>query len=379
LTTFERVKSISIFVSNDLVTDQRMQRFAGALHHMGWKVTLIGRLKKKSKPLARSDYKVLRVNTIFEQGLLFYGVINLVFFVRALFSGSSVLYSVDLDTLPAVRLAAYLRNKTLVWDCHEIFPYMPELYARPFKQHIWKTIEKIAVPGLKHVLTVTTGVARYLNESYGIVPSIVHNYPYTIKAYSTLDDKIKSEMVLFQGAINEGRCLDVLIRSIQYVNPPMKLIIAGDGPLKNELEFLSVSMGLSHRIKFTGELHPDELKKLTDQARIGISLLNAEHRNSWISLANKNLDYIMAVLPAITVDFPEYRAINRRWQVATLLTDTHEQTISAAINQLYADQELYSKRMQNCLEARKELCWEKEVGVFQKFMEQLPVQMDGPF
>jgi len=379
LSTFGCVKSISIFITNDLVTDQRMQRIAGALLGMGWSVTLFGRLKKKSKPLAWTGYKVVRVNTIIEQGVLFYGVINLIFFIKALFSRSSVLYSVDLDTLPAVRLAAYLRNKILVWDCHEIFPYMPELYARPFKQRVWKTIEHLVVPGLKHVLTVTTGVASYLNEHYGIVSTIVHNYPYTIKDSGAPDDKLKSNLVLFQGAINEGRCLEVLIRSFQYVYPPLQLIIAGDGPLKKELEFLSESMGLSHRIKFTGELNPDELKKLTDQARIGISLLNKEHQNSWISLANKNLDYIMAGLPSITVDFPEYKAINRRWQVATLLSDTREHTISVAVNQLYADHEYYSKLRQNCLKARQELCWEKEVGVFRAFIEKLPVQVDGAF
>lgn len=319
------------------------------------------------------NFKVQRVNTVFENGILFYAMINFLFFCKALFSGSKVLWSVDLDTLPAIRVAAWLRNKTLVWDCHEIFPYMPELYTRPIKQRIWKSIENFFVPGLKNVLTVNSGVARYLSESYGVYPSIVHNYPHTTDEYSAPGYKFKSDMILFQGVINEGRCLDVLIRSIQYVAPPMQLTIAGDGPLKKELEFLSSSMGLSHRINFTGELTPDQLKKLTNEARIGISLLNVEHRNSWISLANKNLDYIMAGLPAITVDFPEYRAINKRWPVAILLPDVQEKTISDAINQLYLDKDLYWEMVQNCLEARKSLCWEQEAGAFHKFMESLPI------
>lgn len=350
-----------------------MQRFAESLSHSGWKVKLIGRQKKNSKSLPPSSYQVRRVDTIFKQGVLFYAVLNLIFFCKALVSRSRVLWSVDLDTLPAIRTAAYIRKKTIVWDCHEIFPFMPELYSNPFKQRIWQAIEKRFAPGLTRVLTVTAGVALYLRESYNLSPSIVHNFPDSSPQQPKLEEKLNSHLILFQGALNEGRCLDILIRAMLMVTPSLRLILAGDGPLKQELEMLSQSLGLEERIQFAGELDPSTLKRLTQQARIGVSLLNREHRNSWISLANKNLDYIMAGVPAITVDFPEYVAINSRWQVASLLSRVDEGAVSAAINDLYSDRDRYEKMYTNCLSARKELCWEKEEGKFIQFMNSLEV------
>lgn len=350
-----------------------MQRIAQALHQSGWDVQLIGRLRKKSQPLRNWSFKTQRVNLLFEKGFAFYLSLNLIFFIKAMISRSKILWSVDLDTLPALRIAAFFRSKKLIWDCHEIYPFMPELYQKPFKQKIWIAIEKIFVPGLKQVLTVTHGVSQYLRQEYQVDPTIIHNYPYFRPSEVAIEEKLNSKTLLFQGALNEGRGLEVMILAVNKIKQEINLIIAGDGPLKSSMQALCTTLGLDLRIRFTGELNPDALKLLTDQSMIGISLLNKEHRNSWISLANKNLDYIMACVPCITVNFPEYAAINQRWPVAILLDETTVETVSDAVNNLMDQPPLYQSLYENCKQARQVLNWETEVKRFNQFIENLNI------
>lgn len=356
-----------------------MQRIAGTLAGAGWKVSLVGRRKKKSVPLILNEVDVKRVNTWFQQGIGYYFMLNVLFFFEALRARTACLMAVDLDTLPAVRLAAFLRNKTMIWDCHEIFSEMPELYKNPLRQKTWKFIESLTVPSLKNVIAVNEGVAAYLEKNYSVKAEVVHNYPLSYPESILPEAKQASGLVLFQGALNEGRCLEVLIRAVQNLDPALRLMIIGEGPLSSHLQSLSRSLELGHRIEFTGELKPEDLRKRTPGAFLGISLLEADHGNSWISLANKNLDYIMAGLPALTVNFPEYRKINEHWPVAILLDSVTEQTVSNAINRIHHDFTAYKGMHAACLEARKVLCWEKESGKLISFLNGLRVDQDGAF
>lgn len=353
-----------------------MHRIAGTLAGAGWKVCLVGRKKKKSGAVLLNNINVTRVNTWFERGIGFYLMLNVHFFFRALLARTSCLMSVDLDTLPAVRLASFILNKPMVWDCHEIFPQMPELYKSPFKQKTWKFIEWLAVPSLEKVIAVNEGVARYLENHYSIKATVVHNYPISFPESVPPEVKWASGIVLFQGAINEGRCLDVLIRSVNELDPALRLVIVGDGPLKSNMQLLSRSLGLEPRIEFSGELPPQELRKRTPGAFLGISLLDKNHGNSLISLANKNLDYIMAGLPALTMAFPEYLEINAQWPVAILLPSATEPSISNRINQLYRDFATYKNMHAACLEARQVLCWERESEKLISFLNVLKVNQD---
>ena len=94
---------------------------------------------------------------------------------------------------------------------------------------------------------------------------------------------------------------------------------------------------------------------------MGISLLEGRHENSRISLANKNLDYIMAGLPSITMNFPEYRLINNRWEVSILLDDPVQSAyLESEIIKLSEDYDRYVKMHFACLQAREVLNWGHE-------------------
>ena len=68
-----KCKHIYISVSNDLVTDQRVHKVCETIYSNfpEYKITLIGRLKKDSKPVNQRAYNVHRMSLRFEKGFTF--------------------------------------------------------------------------------------------------------------------------------------------------------------------------------------------------------------------------------------------------------------------------------------------------------------------
>mgnify|MGYP001407784881 FL=1 len=98
-------KKVTVCVSNDLVTDNRVFKTCTILQQLDYEVTLIGRRKKKSLRMDQRNYKTKRFNLVFEKGPLFYGMLNLRVFFFLLFRKTDLIFSNDLDTLPACYLA----------------------------------------------------------------------------------------------------------------------------------------------------------------------------------------------------------------------------------------------------------------------------------
>src|SRR4051812_15390908 len=65
-------KRIVLTVTNDLNYDQRMIRVCSSLSRAGYEVTLVGFLRKTSKPLMERPYKQVRLPLLVEQGKLMY-------------------------------------------------------------------------------------------------------------------------------------------------------------------------------------------------------------------------------------------------------------------------------------------------------------------
>jgi glycosyltransferase involved in cell wall biosynthesis len=166
------------------------------------------------------------------------------------------------------------------------------------------------------------------------------------------------KFILYQGAVNEARGFEYLIPAMKWVNYP--LVICGDGNFMSQAKELIRLHQLESKIELKGMLAPEELWKISQQAYIGIALAEKEGLNQWLALPNKFFDYIHAGLPQVTMDYPEYRKINARYEVALLIHDLAPERIAAAINNLLQDDVVYSRLKQNCLIARNSLNWENE-------------------
>ena len=350
-------KNIIACVTTDLTFDQRMQRICSALQDAGYHVTLIGRQKKSSLPLDKKNYRQVRLKTPVEKGALFYAFYNFRLFFFLLFSPASILNSVDSDTLLACTLVSRIRGLPLIYDAHEYFVELPELQGRPAVQKIWEKITRWGTRHCNAAYTVGPALASILSQRYKLPFEVIRNLPIPrkIKPQKKKDQRI----LLYQGALNAGRGLEQLIQAMHHL-PHLQLWLAGEGDLSDDLREKVKKENLQDRIRFLGYLKPEALQELTPQASIGLNLLENRGLNYYYSLANKAFDYIQAGIPAIHMDFPEYRALNQAFEVAILIPDLSEISLTVAIQRLTEDQEHYQKLADNCKRAAEYYHWENE-------------------
>jgi glycosyltransferase involved in cell wall biosynthesis len=336
-----------------------MLRICDSLSQAGWGVTLVGRKRRNSKPLPRLPFKTKRLNCFFDRGKAFYAVLNLRLFWFMAFRKVDCICAVDLDTWLACRAACRVNGARLAYDAHELFPEVPEVIRRPGTRKIWKRIERKAATHSQIRYTVSQAIADYFRREYDSVFEVIRNVPLkaTRPAMEAWHDS-SAPVIIYQGALNEGRCLESLLHAMATVDCELEL--AGEGDLSAQLRALSEQLGLQRKVRFLGFVPPNELPAITAKATLGFNLLEQRGLSYYYSLGNKFFDYIHAGIPQICADFPEYRKLNDRYDVAVLTNDNRPESIATTVQGLLAGRERLKRLRLNCLAAREELNWENE-------------------
>lgn len=344
---------IIISVSSDLATDQRVQKVAKSCFDNGYDVLLVGRKLNNSLPFSAS-YRHKRFNLCFNQSFLFYVELNIRLFFYLLFSKSDILLANDTDTLPANFLVSKIRRKKLIFDAHELFPEVPELVNRPKVKKVWEKIENVFFPKLKNAYTVSGSIADYYKDRYGVHMEVVRNVPYK-RMDLPIKIKKKRKTILYQGALNKGRCLEYVIPAMQWIENA-ELIIAGDGDVRAELEKFMQDLKLSDRVTFLGKLLPDDFKKLTPTADVGLCLLENMGLSYYFSLPNRIFDYLHAGVPVLASDFPEIKKIVEKYKTGLLTDNISPESIAEKLNEMLSN----PMNTAHFAEVAKEYCWENE-------------------
>jgi len=347
-------KRIIIAVTNDLVTDQRVGRVANTLVDDGYDVYLVGRLLPNSLPIVR-PYKTKRFRLWFKKGPLFYANFNLRLFFFLLVNPFNVVLSNDLDTLLASYIAARLKRKQLVYDSHEYFTEVPELVGRKFQQNIWLSVEKILLPRIKYAYTVSDSIAIEYHQKYGAPFIVIRNLPVLKDAPNT----VKSNAIIYQGALNVGRGIELMIQTMVLL-PEMELWIVGGGDIETELKQQVQDLQLENQVKFLGRIPFSDLHDITLKARIGLSLEENRGKNYYYALPNKLFDYIQARIPVIVSDLPEMRKIIEDNGVGAVLKDRNPEVLAALILQVLSDDESLAGLNNKLQYTAQLLCWENE-------------------
>lgn len=360
------MKHIYFTVTNDLSYDQRMHRICGSLADAGFKITLVGRVLKASIPLEEKKFHQKRLRCFFNTGFLFYTEYNLRLFFFLLTKKMDGICAIDLDTILPCFFVSKFKNIVRIYDAHEYFTELKEVRTRPLIKRIWTAIEKFAVPKFDNGYTVSEGLAEEFRKNYQRNYGIIKNMP----LLKNLSKTIQAEKyLLYQGAVNEARGFEFLIPAMKNINH--KLIICGDGNFMGKLKELIVANKVSEKIELKGMLPPDDLLPITQNAVLGINLIEEKGLNQTYSLANKFFDYIQAGLPQISMNFPEYAKINSEHKVAVLIDKPDASVISTTINSMLNNDALLEELHQNCLRAREVYNWQKEEEKLLNFYKKL--------
>lgn len=356
-------RRILFTVTNDLQFDQRMRRICGTLSNAGYDVTLIGRRPiSPSSPLSQTPYTQIQLaGLIFTKGKLFYLEFNLRLLLFLLFKPCDAICSIDLDTAVPGIIAAKLRKKIHIFDAHELFTHVPEVARRPRIQAIWEKVQAFTFKHCDTAFTVGPAIAQYFTEKYHKPVQVVRNMPrasvvaHTDTAhFAAIENK---KFILYQGALNEGRGLELLIQAM--VNIPCELVLAGEGDVSEPLRKLTQSLHLENKVHFLGMIPPHQLPALTKLAYIGFNVSENVGLSYYLSLNNKFFDYTQSHLPSLINPYPEYKQLLSEFQVGLLTEPTVESIIEQA-SELLNNPSLYQELKSQCIAASEKWTWEQE-------------------
>jgi glycosyltransferase involved in cell wall biosynthesis len=368
------MRKVILSVTNDLTTDQRVDRVCRTLKKMGWDVLLVGRVLPDSLPMLERPYKTRRLRLLFRKGVLFYAEYNIRLFLFLLFHQSDLLISNDLDTLPANFFASVILCRNLVHDCHEYFRGVPELNGRPVTTGIWKWIEDRIFPRLKTVYAVNRSIAEIYEKEYGIEVHVIRNMPIRKE---NIKPKLKSELgipegtkiLLYQGAVNVDRGLEEAIEAMKLVKTPSVLLILGTGDVFSNLKKQIEVDALSGKVLLLGPIPLEHLHSYTLLADIGLSIEKDVSLNYHFCLPNKFLDYIQAKVPVLISPLPEMKTIVEKYGIGDWIESHEPIHLAAKFDSLLKDDEKSGLYKQNLESAAKELCWENEEKVFMQLLK----------
>ena len=353
-------------VINNIETDQRIDKVCNSLLKFGYDVELIG-TTLRGKPFLNKPYKTTIIPIKYQDSFKLYAEFNFKLFFKLLKQSDSqtILLANDLDSLFAFYWVSKIKNLPLVFDSHEIFSELPSLQNRPKTKQFWKTLERYLLPKMKHFYTVSNGYANWFEKEYGVKPEVIRNVPY-LKKLNNQEDLIfhqlpnvreNHKIVLYQGALNISRGLDYMIKAMQYVDNCI-FWIAGDGPIRKELEQLVKELNLSEKVYFFGNLNPTVLKTITPFAEVGISLEENLGISYQYALPNKVFDYFQARVPILSTYLPDIKATVEKYQVGRVIQKHDEKHIAEELNIILKEGKAhYDSHLKN---AALECCWENE-------------------
>jgi len=365
-----KTKRIYISVINDLVTDQRVHKVCESIcsNFPNYKITLIGRLKKDSKPVNQRIYNVHRIRLRFEKGFKFYAEYNLRLFFYLLFRRRGIFYANDLDTLLPNFLLSKLKGSPLIYDSHEYFTEVPELIGRERIRAIWLRIESYILPKLKTMFTVNETLAKIYSEKYHIPVHAIRNVP-KLHKNETHSEEVQvrkkygissaDHLIIYQGAVNKDRGLEELIEAFTFLPSNFHLIIVGTGDVHQALIEKTDRLKLN-QVHFAGQIPFNTLEKYTLEADLGVSLEKSTNLNYRFALPNKVFDYIAAGIPILVSPLPELCALLEKHNVGKLLPTHTPLDIAQTLQTMFSDAGQLQQWKANTLKARAEYCWEKE-------------------
>ena len=186
---------------------------------------------------------------------------------------------------------------------------------------------------------------------------VIRNLP--TKKTITIDFKSRENILVYQGAINKDRGVELMIEAVSGIEN-CKLYIAGKGNLEEQLKKMTEELNFQNKVIFMGVLDFEALHQLTQTAKIGFSLEQGNSLNYKYALPNKIFDYIQAGVPVICSELQEMVKIIDTYTTGVSTSISESDKLRELIVDLLNDKERLENYHNNCIKAADILNWENE-------------------
>lgn len=283
--------------------------------------------------------------------------------IRMVQSRPAIVHAHDVNTLVTAWFAAKLSGAHIIYDAHEISTSR-EGYSsfRGLVAHVESTL----MPRVQGAITTTDARAKFFARMYGVPrPLVLQNRPRHTDIETS--DRIRQELqldqpwpiVLYQGGLQQGRGLDLLIDVAARIEQAYFVFIGG-GRMASSLHSQAEQFGITERVRFIPTVALAELPSYTASADIGVQPLENTCLNHFTTDSNKLFEYVAAGLPVVATDLPEIRLVVRAYDLGLLFRSGSAEQLIDAITRLLQDIELRATYKTNAIRASMLLTWEAQ-------------------
>jgi glycosyltransferase involved in cell wall biosynthesis len=303
-----------------------------------------------------------------------------------------IIWANDLPTLiPAFKISKKLKCK-LIYDSHEIYTEtLNQFFPRNssgIKKYIYNIliflmrihgvyVEKNYIPQIDIFITVNNSLLSYFSERYRINKGfVIMNFPkLNLQNNQEVIDFRKqynwdsnSFIILYQGQLNEGRGLYMLLKAVSLLDDSFKLVIIGNGPIQFGLKSWVSEKFLSNRIIFVDTLSIDLLPAYTKGADLGVNLLESFNLSKELASPNKLFEYIHAGIPVIASLSQENKRVFDKFDIG-LMTKNNPEEIASKIHKISRiDKSKYSIPLS---QAKSHFKWENQVETLKSIIKNI--------
>ncbi|HEX6627536.1 MAG TPA: glycosyltransferase family 4 protein, partial [Gemmatimonadaceae bacterium] len=219
--------------------------------------------------------------------------------------------SPQLFAATAARKLARRLRVPFVFEVRDLWP--EGLLAAGGKKGLAYVVMRRVSSGLyrdaNRIMVLAAGVARYLTER-GTDPARIFHVPNGVdvdlvkpvrRAERPSSNGSGRKTLIYAGAHGPMNGLDIVIEAAAILaasDTPVRFVLVGDGPLKNDL-VAAVSSRRLENVEFVDPLPKKELAKMLAHADAGLMLLRDAAMFSYAVSPNKLFDYLSAGIPVI--------------------------------------------------------------------------------
>lgn len=284
--------------------------------------------------------------------------------VKGYIQNADIYHANDLNTLPQAIVCSKLRlkPKPLIYDSHEVQSDRTGYNPRTIKR-----IESFMLKFVDQMIVENHTRAKYNEDIYGFYPKTLYNYSekYNIeeKPQINLHKKIgineDEKILLYQGGLQQGRGLELLIEAMDEIEEGHLLFIGG-GKLTQTLKEQAEASKQADRIHFLDKVPFQELPSYTREAYLGFQVLQNICFNHYSASSNKLFEYMMAHVPVVSCDFPEIKKVVEETNTGLVVDSHNASEIANAVNQLVKDTSLRNQLSENTNQAKEIYNWNNE-------------------
>lgn len=209
----------------------------------------------------------------------------------------------------------------------------------------------------RRLYTIARNTAARLAKFNGLRADVLYPPP---RLASRLHAGPSGNYVLAVGRLEALKRPDLLVRSVPFFDGGVRLVVAGDGPLRPALEEAAEQLGVNGRVQFAGRVDDDTLVDLYAGA-LGVVYAPYDEDYGYVTLEGflASKPVVTATDSGGTLEFVE-NGLNG------LVCDPTPEAIGAAVNSLINDRQRAARLGQTGFERARTITW---TGVIEKLVE----------